>query len=672
MELSRIISEKKLKTLPEKNVIGIDIGSRQSKAVLLTKDRQIYTTIIPTGFFMKQVAAELISDLFGQSGLKIENIDFIVCTGYGRIALDFEDVPSRIVTEISCHGMGAHYLGENIHTIIDIGGQDSKAIKIDPENGKVIDFVMNDKCAAGTGRFLEKAAGILGFGVEELGKASLKSENPINISSTCVVFAESEIISVRAKNDNVPDIAAGIHKSVAKRVSSLLARVGIEKNVLFTGGVSNNVGMRKAFENLLGFSIENAELDTVFAGALGAAVYAGQYAEKQLKTVTGKETDIKLDLSDLESAIEKKKELFSNRATGKKKNVAYFCSYAPVEILGAANVSYIRMMHAGTQQELASGEKYTKSIICDFTKGTMGSFFENNPLYSGIDKVYAFNTCRCIKTMVEAINENFVPATLYNLPVNIADEIQVDYLASEFKAFRKDLEQLTKEKITDEAIAEQVKLYNIARRYIRQISDYRKQDGLLISTAQFQLIVRAYFYLDVEELLNELKKILKQLEKIKPDNNRPVRIMVAGGIMADGDNKIIDILEKTTDARVVIEDNCTGYTPVSFDVELNSEDVFSNLASAYLGKAPCTRMGSLTERADFSANLAKEYKVDGILYYYLKFCPCFGVPQSVFLNKYKELGIPVLQIPSDYSANDEGQIRTRIEAFMEVLDERDK
>lgn len=145
-------------------------------------------------------------------------MDFIVGTGYGRIALRFDEVPSRIVTEISCHGMGAHYLGEDIHTIIDIGGQDSKAIKIDSENGKVIDFVMNDKCAAGTGRFLEKAAGILGFGVEELGQTALQSENPIDISSTCVVFAESEIISIRAKNSNVADLAAGIHKSVAKRV----------------------------------------------------------------------------------------------------------------------------------------------------------------------------------------------------------------------------------------------------------------------------------------------------------------------------------------------------------------------------------------------------------------------------------------------------------------------
>ena len=346
MDLFQIISDKKIKKLPKKNVIGIDIGSRQSKAVLLTKDFKIYTSIIPTGFFMKQVAKELLQDLFEQSSLSMDDIDFIVGTGYGRIALRFDEVPSRIVTEISCHGMGAHYLGEDIHTIIDIGGQDSKAIKIDSENGKVIDFVMNDKCAAGTGRFLEKAAGILGFGVEELGQTALQSENPIDISSTCVVFAESEIISIRAKNSNVADLAAGIHKSVAKRVNSLLSRVGIEKNVLFTGGVSNNVGMRKAFEDLLGFPIEKVKLDTVFAGALGAAIYAGQYATKQGITGDERGEDVQLNLTDLENAIEKKKEDFANHATGKKKNVAYFCSYAPVEILSAANVSYIRMMHA--------------------------------------------------------------------------------------------------------------------------------------------------------------------------------------------------------------------------------------------------------------------------------------------------------------------------------------
>ena len=672
MKLSQIISEEKLKTLPVKNVIGIDIGSRQSKAVLLTKDGHIYTTIIPTGFFMKQVAKELMEDLFCQSGLAIQNVDYIVSTGYGRIALNFDQVPSRIVTEISCHGMGAHYLGEGIHTIIDIGGQDSKAIKIDPASGRVIDFVMNDKCAAGTGRFLEKSANILGWGVEEMGKASLKAANPAEINSTCVVFAESEIISTRAKGVDVCDLAAGIHRSVAKRVNNLLARVGIEKNVLFTGGVSNNIGMRKAFEDLLGFPLETARLDTVFAGALGAAIYAGQYAKNQRETEEGGTSLFRLDITDLENAIDKKKEDFAKRATGKKKNVAYFCSYAPVEILSAANVSHIRLMHAGTQQELASGEKYTRSIVCDFTKGTMGSFFENNPLYSGIDKVYAFNTCGCIKTMIEAINANFVPAALFNLPRNIEDPVQIDYLASEFRAFKEDLEQLTGEEITEDSIREKIKKYNEARKYIRLISNYRKGDQLLVSTEQFKLIIQGYFYLDVEELLTELKKILVQLKGANGSQNRPMRIMIAGGITADGDHKITSILEKETDARIVIEDNCTGYTPISFDVKKNSEDVYLDLAEAYLGKAPCTRMGSLSKRAQFSADLAREYNVDGILYYYLKFCPCYGVSQNAFLKKYKELGIPVLQIPSDYSANDEGQVRTRIEAFIEMLSERNE
>lgn len=269
--------------IPNYTVAGIDIGSRQAKAVLL-HEKEIYTAILPTGFYMQQTANELLDILYKESGLSVKNLDYIVVTGYGRVSLDFEDVNYRPVTEIACHGMGAHFLGENIRTIIDIGGQDSKAIKVDPVDGKVLDFAMNEKCAAGTGRFLEKIAAVLGYDVEEIGEASLQSTQKINIDSTCVVFAESEVVSSRAKGVAAPDIAAGIHRSVAKRVNGLLQRVGIESNVLFTGGVSNNIGMKKAFEEILGVTIAESKLNTVFAGALGAAVYVADYAKRKLPT----------------------------------------------------------------------------------------------------------------------------------------------------------------------------------------------------------------------------------------------------------------------------------------------------------------------------------------------------------------------------------------------------
>ncbi|HWQ41098.1 MAG TPA: acyl-CoA dehydratase activase [Desulfosporosinus sp.] len=185
--------------------------------------------------------------------------------------------PSQLVTEISCHAMGAHFLNSKVKSIVDIGGQDSKAIKVDPNSGKVVDFVMNDKCAAGTGRFLEKVALLLDLTLEQLGDEALKATTPSDISSQCVVFAESEVISLKAKGEKRADIAAGIHIATARRVRNLLNRIGLEPDLVFTGGVSNNVDMKKALEDVLGHPISEVKLDPTYAGALGAAVFAQKY-----------------------------------------------------------------------------------------------------------------------------------------------------------------------------------------------------------------------------------------------------------------------------------------------------------------------------------------------------------------------------------------------------------
>ena len=169
-------------------VLGIDIGSRAAKAVLL-RDGALYAVQVPTGINMQDTANELLDELLELAGIERRAIEHIVGTGYGRVALQFPDIPSEIVTEISCHAMGAHYLNANTRTIIDIGGQDSKAIQVDPKTGKVAKFIMNDKCAAGTGRFLEKAAGLLDYTIADVGPASLHAETQPQISSQCTVFA---------------------------------------------------------------------------------------------------------------------------------------------------------------------------------------------------------------------------------------------------------------------------------------------------------------------------------------------------------------------------------------------------------------------------------------------------------------------------------------------------
>lgn len=256
-----------------KTTLGIDIGSRQSKAVLLRND-MVYAAITASDVDSQQTAERLLKKLLKESGAERDEISAICGTGYGRVALNFDYADTKIVTEISCHAMGAHYLNPDVRTIIDIGGQDCKAIKVDSKTGHVLEFTMNDKCAAGTGRFLEKTAEMLDYSLEEIGEKVLTSKKNLQISSQCVVFAESEIISLKARGEQREDIAAGIHYAVARRIKNLVNRLDLEPDLLFSGGVSHNPGMRKALEETLKMPMIIPNFDTVYCGALGAAIYA--------------------------------------------------------------------------------------------------------------------------------------------------------------------------------------------------------------------------------------------------------------------------------------------------------------------------------------------------------------------------------------------------------------
>ncbi|MDR1616941.1 MAG: acyl-CoA dehydratase activase [Syntrophomonadaceae bacterium] len=272
-KFQEIIDNSLVDELTNDAVIGVDIGSRTGKAVLL-HEGNIYTAIVPTGVYAQETADKLLGKLLKEAKLEKQQIQFMVGTGYGRVILDFGDVPLQVVTEISCHAMGAHYLNANVQTIVDIGGQDSKAIRVDPRNGKVVEFIMNDKCAAGTGIFLEKVANLLDLSVERFGQESLKATKPSDISSQCVVFAESEVISLKARGEKREDIAAGIHVATIRRIKNLINRIGLQPDLIFSGGVSNNAGMKKALEDVVGYTVSPVRMDTIYAGALGAAVLA--------------------------------------------------------------------------------------------------------------------------------------------------------------------------------------------------------------------------------------------------------------------------------------------------------------------------------------------------------------------------------------------------------------
>jgi len=250
---------------------GIDIGSITTKAAIVDDGSVIGTRVAFTGYNANLAGRSVYEGLLEELGVDASSVEKIISTGYGRNSVDFAD---KSMTEIICHGAGAHFINPDVRSIIDIGGQDSKALVID-EQGRVKDFVMNDKCAAGTGRFLEVMARALEVNLDDFGAMSLRSETPSKISSICTVFAESEVISLISKGEVRENIIAGIHDSVASRVFAMSQRIGLARPVMMTGGVAKNIGVVRALEKRLGSSIEVNSFAQV-NGAIGAAVLAAK------------------------------------------------------------------------------------------------------------------------------------------------------------------------------------------------------------------------------------------------------------------------------------------------------------------------------------------------------------------------------------------------------------
>lgn len=251
---------------------GVDLGSTTGKAVILDDNGIVASAIVssrpdPTET-AKLVISEACAKIPGLSGY--EALDCVVGTGYGRNEVSFAKAN---LSEISCHALGVHYLHPEVKTVVDIGGQDVKAISLNPD-GSVLDFAMNDKCAAGTGRFLESIARILHLSLDDLSEQSLKSTQDVAITSQCSVFAETEVISLINRRTPLPDIAAGLNASICRRIFVLVRRVGLKEGVTVTGGAAKNKGLLKALSASLGVPLVTLREDPQLMGALGAAVAA--------------------------------------------------------------------------------------------------------------------------------------------------------------------------------------------------------------------------------------------------------------------------------------------------------------------------------------------------------------------------------------------------------------
>jgi len=253
----------------EKLGIGLDVGSTTTKAVVVgSKGNILGSRIVPTGASGVSAAMRCLEELSRESGADIKDVPTI-STGYGRSLIDFAE---KSVTEITCHSIGVHHLNPSIRLLIDIGGQDSKVIRVG-ENGRPTDFELNDKCSAGTGRFLEVMARVLGVSIDELGPFALQSNSPCVISSTCTVFAESEVVGRIGAGESPKDIAAGAHAAMASKISTLSKRVGVVTPVCVTGGVALNPAFRCYLSKQLSAELWMPDNPQI-TGALGAALLA--------------------------------------------------------------------------------------------------------------------------------------------------------------------------------------------------------------------------------------------------------------------------------------------------------------------------------------------------------------------------------------------------------------
>lgn len=247
--------------------IGIDAGSSTAKAVLVDDSRIAAYVIRPTAFDFLSAADKAYKDVLAEAGVNEKDVSGVFATGYGRNSIKFAD---SAISEITAHARGVYHLYPEVKGIIDIGGQDSKVISVD--GGRVTEFLMNDKCAAGTGKFLEYTAKALEVPIEELGRLALASKTPASITSMCTVFAESEAISLRARGFTREDIAAGLVESVARRVAVMARQIGLKQNVALVGGVAKNAGIKAALEKELGITLY-VPPEPQITGALGAALY---------------------------------------------------------------------------------------------------------------------------------------------------------------------------------------------------------------------------------------------------------------------------------------------------------------------------------------------------------------------------------------------------------------
>ena len=698
--------------------LGLDLGSRAVKAVLFDPDTgRIPAVVVREASPDKADDADLLlRAIIAGAVCARTDILRILATGYGRGQAAFADDRT---TEISCHAAGVAALHPEARTVIDIGGQDSKAIVL-AEGGRVRDFAMNDRCAAGSGRFLEVAARILGTDVDGLSDLAGRASSESEVSSMCVVFAESEVIGMLARGFPREDIAAGILRSIARRVAGLAERIGVRSPVAFTGGVALNEAMAGA----LGRELREKLIippDPRITGALGAALIAARNvglpdrliedksgflksAEKSrsvdveravcadasaLPTEYGESRRVSASpVSDESSpsycagddsprsallhrvpALVRFDRMFGNalayareaKRQGRKV-VSIFCEFAPREIILAAGAVPVCAC-GGSHQTALAAERDLPAGLCPLIKSSYGFALEkSSPLFELSDLIVAETTCDGKKKMFELLGE-IKPIHVLELPQKPDDEAGFRRWKSEIAGLRKKMEDLTGTAVTDDRLREAIRLMNRERKLRRAVAR-RAGKGL---TGREVLEAKSLIS-GIPEDLEAYERILAQSEAAPGDPPARPRIMMTGVPMPHGAEKVLDIIE-AAGATVVAQENCTGLKPLYEDVS-EEGDPLEAIARKYF-HLPCSCMTPNSGRFALIDGLIEEFRPDGIVDLIWQSCLTYDVESEVLKRHVeKKYGLPLLKFVTDYSPSDVQQLRLRVEAFLAMTSSR--
>ncbi|MBI5787297.1 MAG: 2-hydroxyacyl-CoA dehydratase [Candidatus Schekmanbacteria bacterium] len=641
---------------------GIDIGSRSSKVVILEGRKVLATALFQSSMKVADRGRIVFDQALEKAGLREKEIDYIVATGYGRVNAPFA---RKTVTEITCHARGIHTLCPSVRTVIDIGGQDSKVIKLNAA-GEVVDFAMNDRCAAGTGKFLEVTSKAMDLDLDLFARLYFDSKNPCKISSMCTVFAESEVVSLVADGNSMEDIVAGLILAVCRRVGNMAKKLKVEADVAFTGGVAKNAGVRAGLSQEIERDFIKFDFDPQLNGAYGAAVIA----QEQVSVDVACGGAVKKNLNCLEKLSEllreRPKQLAAQKAAGQK-IVGHFCAYIPEEIIYAAGLIPLRLNQGGNVEVSTAGNSYLSSSSCPFTCSCIGlKESKQDFYYEAVDYVADAPSCLQMKRMLEVWEKYFGVKIIH---VGFSRK----YYTPEGREFyRQGLEQLVcelegivKRPISAADLAEAIKLFNDIRSCQRKL--YQALKSAKISWSDLIQFIRAGSVLDKRDYLLLLQALLNETDQ-HPANQVPaIRILLAGGMMASGDDKLINIF-RDLGMEFAMDELCSGSRGIYIEVK---EPNLDNLAAAYINNVPCGSLPYHDEQSDprnkHIKRLIAEYKINGVLYYTLRFCDAYSFKLQALKQLLDTTGIPVLHLHSDYSDSDVGQLKTRVEAFRESL-----